>query len=127
MDPPTERIQRQTEWMERCIEKMKDCTYRYFETLACEKEELLPSDEEIDIVYSDDESGQGSGDLDFRDQNTERGSTPLSGSGTSTPKNMAIPLDDEEIMLSDFSSSLFISFAINADLFDPFLQILSFL
>jgi hypothetical protein len=113
--------------MERHIERMKVCTNRYFETLAHEEEEPLPSNEEIDIVYSDNESGQESGDLDCRDHNMERGSTPLSGSGTSTPKNMAIPLDDEEILLLDFSSSLFISFAIDADLFDSFLQILSFI
>jgi hypothetical protein len=106
---------------------MKDCTNRYLKILAREEEEPLPSDEEIDNVYLDDESGQGSGDEDFGDQNMERGSTPLSGSGTSTPKNVAIPLDNEEIMLSDFSSFLFISLAIDADLFDPFLQILSFL
>jgi hypothetical protein len=63
--------------MERHIERMKICMTRYFETLACEEEESLPSDEEIDIVYSDDESQQGSGDLDFRDQETERDSTSL--------------------------------------------------
>jgi hypothetical protein len=57
----------------------------------------------------------------------ERGSTSLSSSGTIMPKNMAIPLDDKDMMPSNFFSSLFVSYAIDADFFDPFLQILSFL
>jgi hypothetical protein len=70
-------------------------------------------------------SQDGSQIQDSGDQETERDSPSL-GSGTSMPKHVSIPLDDKENLHLDFFASYYLSIPLDADLFDPFLQILSF-
>jgi hypothetical protein len=94
---------------------------KYEEDLACEEEAGNTTDEMEYPEYSED----GSQIQDIGDQETERDSPSL-GSGTSMPKNVSIPLDDKENLPLDFFASYYLSIPLDANLFDPFLQILSF-
>lgn len=118
-DVKSPRQERRDLWLERRYKRWKDCQDKYYRNLAREEEEHSSEWEE---TYSEDKD---SDEEDIGDQETDRGSPPL-GSGQTTPKNVALPLDDEEIPFSDLSSTLFYAFAFDADPFDPFLQILSF-
>jgi hypothetical protein len=110
------RQQRRVLWLERRNKRWKDCTKAYYQELDRE-EEAGNTTEEPD--YSEDD------EQDIGDQETDRGLTPL-GSRKTIPKKIAPSLDEEDIIFANLSSSLFIAIAIDADLFDPFLQILSF-
>jgi hypothetical protein len=94
---------------------------KYKEDLAHDEEAGNTMDETEYPEYLED----GSQIQDIRDQETERDSPSL-GSGTSTPKNVSIPLDNKEHLHLDFFASYYLSISLDADLFDPFLQILFF-